>query len=239
MLAGMIGPPLDGHFSGRAAELLDGCWSSTTSGPADVIPDGVVDVMWTPGTEPWIAGPDTTPRRVTLPAGTQVIGLRLRSGVAAGLLGDRVDLITDRSIALGDVWPTAAARRLREELAELDQPIDRARAVARAIVERLDSDWHPDPVVVATAAALRRCRVPADSGVGERQVRRRFVAAMGYGPAFYRRIVRLDRATTLLAERPNRPVAETATVAGYYDEAHFARDSMALTGRTPGQWRGL
>jgi methylphosphotriester-DNA--protein-cysteine methyltransferase len=61
---------------------------------------------------------------------------------------------------------------------------------------------------------------------------------MGYGPAFYRRIARLDRFSRLAAgAAPAIPLAQLAATAGYYDEAHLWRDCVALTGRTPARYR--
>lgn len=67
--------------------------------------------------------------------------------------------------------------------------------------------------------------------VGERRLRRRFVQAVGYGPATYLRVARLQRAIALAPHVPN--LAALAVAAGYSDQAHLSRDCRALTGLTP------
>ena len=74
-------------------------------------------------------------------------------------------------------------------------------------------------------------------GLSARQHRRRFAAAMGYGPKFYERVCRLDRFTQLLSGHAQRPLAQLAAEAGYFDQAHLARDCQALIGRTPSDLR--
>ncbi|WP_410617487.1 helix-turn-helix domain-containing protein [Amycolatopsis sp. lyj-109] len=67
--------------------------------------------------------------------------------------------------------------------------------------------------------------------VSERRPRRRFVHAVGYGPATYLRVSRFQRAVAL-APRVGGPAA-LAAAAGYADQAHLGRDCRALTGLTP------
>jgi hypothetical protein len=47
-----------------------------------VVPDGCVDLIWLAERELVIAGADTGPRVVALPAGTRSSGIRLRHGAA-------------------------------------------------------------------------------------------------------------------------------------------------------------
>ncbi|MEZ5411873.1 MAG: helix-turn-helix domain-containing protein [Acidimicrobiales bacterium] len=100
------------------------------------------------------------------------------------------------------------------------------------------ADRRPDPVVTAAVTQLERGGSTRGLGLGPRQLRRRFGAAMGYGPAFYGRIARLDRFSRLVAVSPSGvPLAQLAAAAGYYDEAHLwrtASPSPAHPGPVPG-----
>jgi transcriptional regulator GlxA family with amidase domain len=71
--------------------------------------------------------------------------------------------------------------------------------------------------------------------VGERRLRRRFAAAVGYGPKTFQRVLRLQR---VLAQAGGLPragasLAAIAAEAGYADQAHMSRELQALTGRSP------
>ncbi|MFC7566230.1 helix-turn-helix domain-containing protein [Actinomadura namibiensis] len=59
-------------------------------------------------------------------------------------------------------------------------------------------------------------------------MRRRAVAAFGYGPKTVQRVLRFQRALRLA--RAGRPLAEVAQVAGYADQAHMANEVRGLGG---------
>ncbi|MEU0788421.1 helix-turn-helix domain-containing protein [Amycolatopsis sp. NPDC005961] len=82
-----------------------------------------------------------------------------------------------------------------------------------------------DPARVAAA------RLEEPVAVSERRLRRRFVQAVGYGPATYLRVARFQRAVALASRAPG--LAALAVAAGYADQAHLSRDCRALTGLTP------
>jgi AraC-like DNA-binding protein len=63
---------------------------------------------------------------------------------------------------------------------------------------------------------------------------RRFADEFGPSPKLAARIVRLERARGLLE---GLPIAEAATRAGYYDQAHMNRDFVDLAGVTPARLR--
>jgi hypothetical protein len=89
----------------------------------------------------------------------------------------------------------------------------------------------PGAVRGAPEAAAARLEDPGPFAVSERRLRRRFVQAVGYGPATYLRVTRFQRAVAL-APRV-RGLAALAAAAGYSDQAHLSRDCRALTGLTP------
>ncbi|HEY3468674.1 MAG TPA: helix-turn-helix domain-containing protein, partial [Amycolatopsis sp.] len=78
---------------------------------------------------------------------------------------------------------------------------------------------------------LAAARVEDPFAISERRLRRRFVQAVGYGPATYLRVTRFQRAVALAPHSPG--LAALAAAAGYADQAHLSRDCRALTGLTP------
>ena len=92
----------------------------------------------------------------------------------------------------------------------------------------------PDPLVVAAAGALsqptaRVGEVAADLGISDRQLRRRTLAAIGYGPKTLARVARLRRLIALDGEE----LAVRAVLAGYASQAHMTEEVRRLTGSTP------
>jgi AraC-like DNA-binding protein len=204
-----------------------------TAAEALVLPDGCVDVVVRDG-QASIAGPDTGPVSVRLGAGEVVTGVRFAPGAANVALGVPADELRDRRVALEDLWGRAG-RRVGELAGE--DPL----ALARALAPRLAAAA-PDPRV--RAAAVRLARVPgtpvpalaAAVELGERQLRRAFGGAIGYGPKTYARVMRFRRALFLV--RAGEPLARAALAAGYADQAHMTREIAALAGRPPGAFAG-
>ncbi|MEM9563577.1 MAG: helix-turn-helix domain-containing protein [Actinomycetota bacterium] len=235
----MLGPPLQPLPAPEptTGRLVEGWWSAVVSGRGMVVPDGAVDLLWSPRAGPFVAGPDVEPRPVELTPGDRLVGVRLRAGVAAQLLGIGLDRVTGQAIALDAVLAPGELDRLGDRLATAEPPAAQAWALTEALDRWIPDDWEPDREVTAALVALRSDRPIEPGGIGDRQLRRRFTASLGFGPAFYRRLVRLDRFTELLDRWPERSLGELAASAGYADQAHLGRDCRRLLDTTPGRLR--
>jgi AraC-like DNA-binding protein len=198
--------------------------------PVRVLPDGCIDILWTQGAGTQVVGANSTAFLAPVAAGTRIVGARMRPGAAPSLLGVGAQGLRDARVGLGVVWGDEGLR-VGEQLDASRDPVATmldvvaARAgvapdpLVRAAVARLD---RPDAQVGALADALF---------VSERQLRRRFVDTVGYGPKRLARVLRLDRALT--AARRGDELARAALGAGYADQAHFANDCRALAGVSP------
>ncbi len=209
---------------------------------ARVLPDGCVDVIWENERSPYIAGPATEALISRLEAGGEIVGVRLRPGAAHRLLGVSAGELRDQRVPLRDVW--SQERSLAwEEVAERETLGERLRAIEAAVERRLAVTEDDDPNVsraIAWLAGRPSGRVEELAGligIGERQIRRRFERAVGYGPKRLHRIMRLQY-LLWLAERGGespRDLAGLALTAGYADQAHMTREVAALSGVTPVQ----
>jgi AraC-like DNA-binding protein len=195
--------------------------------PQRVVPDGCVDLIWVAERELVIAGADTGPRIVDLPAGSRSSGIRLRPGAAGALLGLPASELRDRQVAAALVW---GEQRLEEAMAGAE-PARRLELLAGAVARR---GVAPDALVLGAARRLavpgaRVAAVAAELGVSERQLHRRMLAAVGYGPKLLARVARLRRLVALAGE----PLASRALEAGYASQAHMTDEVRRLTGLTP------
>jgi AraC-like DNA-binding protein len=92
----------------------------------------------------------------------------------------------------------------------------------------------PDSAVLAAARSVRSVATAArDVGLSERQLRRRSLDAMGYGPQTLGRILRFQRFVRLADVAPDRSLAELALDAGYADQSHLTRECTHLAGVPP------
>lgn len=201
----------------------------TTDHVQRIIPDGCVDLIWLAERELVVAGADTGPRTVELPAGLRSTGIRLRPGAAGPVLGLPASEVRDRQVDASAVWGALGAR-LGESIADAD-PEQRLTLLADAVAGR---GAEPDALVVEAARRLAQpgARVAgvADSlGVGERQLHRRTVSAVGYPPKMLARVARLRRLTRIGGRSP---LAERAVAAGFSSQAHMSDDVRRLTGLT-------
>ena len=221
-------------------------WTARASGDTrGVIPDGCVDIVWSPGREVRVAGPDTAARPAAVPAGSALVGIRFLPGVAAPILGAPISSLTDREISLSELWPRNSIARLQGRLDDSRSAAESIRALEDAIAARLAAAREPDPIARAMIAAIvRAVATGADcarlSALSERQLRRRFRAAAGYGPKTFERVARF-RCFLHLANAPDnaggpaRTLARIAAEAGYADQPHLNRECMTFAGRTPNQ----
>jgi AraC-like DNA-binding protein len=110
--------------------------------------------------------------------------------------------------------------------------------LAREVSARIAAE--PDPIVRAAALGAARPgarveRLAAALGIGDRHLRRRFAAAVGYGPKTLHRILRFQRFLQLMGRGPATDLAWLALEAGYADQAHLTRECRRLSGLTPAQ----
>lgn len=207
-------------------------WSVTLDAAAAplehrVLPDGCIDIVLTATAPPVVVGPTTGPLLVAMTPGTAVRGLRFRPGAAPALLGVGADALRDRTVPLAELL--GPGHRGGEPLA--------LAAVQALLVRRLLAGPAADDPLVAAAVAMLTAAPGTEVAalaravaLSERQLRRRFHAAVGYGPKRLARVLRLQR---LLAESRRDPAAlgvELALAAGYADEAHMGREARELAG---------
>ena len=197
----------------------------------DVLPDACSDLIWTPGRGAFVAGPDTGPVPVTSAPGTLLLGIRFRPGAGGPALGVPLSELRDRRVDLVEL-DAALARELHGGL----EPHEAAARLER-VARRLAAE-PGDPEVAAAVARLAdpAARVEAlagEIGLSERQLRRRFHAAAGYGPKTLQRVLRFRR----FLAGPRDDLAQAALEAGYADQPHLAREVARLAGTTPGSLR--
>jgi AraC-like DNA-binding protein len=222
---------------GLVACLWAGVVPAGDARDALVLPDGCSDLIWEAGAGAFVAGPDTGPVRHVSPAGTVMIGVRFRPSGGGPALGLPLSEVRDKRAALADVLPATRRAAARMLAPGLDPAVAARRVVDVAGV--LVAGGAPDLAVTHAARLLgdpaaRVEQVAAEVDVSERQLRRRFHDAVGYGPKTLQRIHRFQHFVRRLdASAGSFSLAVAATDSGYADQAHLTRDCVALSGLTP------
>jgi transcriptional regulator GlxA family with amidase domain len=166
----------------------------------------------------------------------------LHPGAGPALLGPPASELRDTWVAPDDLWGRAG-RELAERVGEAATPAARLAAMVAGVAARAGDAAPPDPLVASAvswleldpAAAGRVGALGPAVGLGERQLRRRFLDSVGYGPKTLARVLRFQRLLALLQRDPEtRPtLAEAAILAGYADQAHMTAECTRLAGRSP------
>ena len=201
-----------------------------------VLPDGCVDVVLDDG-RLVVAGPATTVSVVPATPGRERCGVRFRIASAGAVLGVPAAEVRDRAVPLAELWGRAG-RVLAGRVAAAPSTRSAAAVLLAGLAGRLTPPDGGDPVVrravLDLAAGARPGEVSRRAGLGERQLRRRFEGAVGYGPATLLRVHRFQRFLALVDRQPAWPLARLALEAGYADQAHLTRECRRLSGLPPG-----
>lgn len=207
-------------------------------GSVRVLPDACADIVWRPGTGAMIAGPDSEAWTSRTRPGELIVGARLLPGAGGAAFGIPLAEVRNARVPVD-----ALGLDPRRELSGALDPDDAPATLAAVALARV-AHAPPDRAVQAAAVRLldpgqRVDQLATTLGFSERQLQRRFLAAVGYGPKMLQRVLRLRRFLT--APAFDDGLAAAAAGAGYADQAHLTRECRALTGLTPvelvGSWR--
>ena len=168
-------------------------------------------------------------------------GVKFRPGGLRPFLGCAVSTLTDRQLALHEVFGDEGGLHERvtacaDELAMID--------VVRAfLLERLPMADPQTERVAALVAGIEadRTLTRADvfatrHGMNLRALQRLFDDYAGVGPKWVIGRYRLHEAVDRLADGETVDWTALALDLGYFDQAHFIRDFRKLVGRTPGEF---
>jgi AraC-like DNA-binding protein len=170
---------------------------------------------------------------------TTVVGVRFCPGVAHAILGLPASELVDLDVDIDRVWGRSS-EALGQRLAEAASPEDAATVLEREIVARSIAGPGHDALVEAAVSRLQPWRgasvgdATAELFISARQLRRRFVTALGYGPKTLQRILRFQAFLALShAHADDGSLTRLAAAAGYADQAHLSRECSRLSGLTP------
>ncbi len=215
------------------ADVIACGWHGRTgwARPLRVLPDGCADLVWD-GAALTVVVTVGAPLRLWVPASSSRVGVRLRCGAAAAVLGTSMPELPAVT-ALSDLWG-ADARRAEELLAASGDPRLQRRVLELLVARRSAA---PDRRVLAAVHALGAAARTSEVvvGISERTLRRRFVHAVGAGPKQLHRVRRfqgfLRRLDALAAGRTS--LARVAADLGYADQSHLGRECRRLSGSSP------
>lgn len=175
------------------------------------------------------------------PGPSAVLGARLHPAGAFALFGHPLHELTGITVDLEDLV-AGAARELAGRCAEAATPEGKVRAAAAWIHRRVGAARGPDPAVAWMAGEIERRggavsigHLRDRTGWSKTRLTGTFREQIGVPPKTLARIVRFRRALELV-NRGERPLAEVALAAGYYDQPHFNGEFRELSGFAPSEY---
>ena len=221
--------------------------------PDRVVPDGCPELIfhlrgrfsrqrgqrWVRQPAAFLAGTLTRPWLIR--AGTRLftLGIRFRPGAVNRWLDVDMKQAVDREVSLASILgrgrALACLQRLRAA-ATRGEAIRRAERWLQALALRgpTAGDVAARAAVRAVLASHGRMRMDAlarQVGSNPRRLERAFARSLGIRPKLFARIVRLNAALALLAADQRLAAVDWALDAGYFDQAHLARDFRVVAGR--------
>jgi AraC-like DNA-binding protein len=186
-----------------------------------------------------LVGPNRTAVEIRPTGQLHLIGVRFRPEALSAWLRINASELVDRAYRVDDL-PVPLERSLAEQLASVDDG-----AAVSMLCRHLAASAALVPADLRLRAAVelalgdheaRPAAIAETVGMSHRQLDRLFRERVGIGPKPLLRLGRFQRALRMLEQGGRRPIAAAAVGAGYYDEAHLARDFRLFAGLSPGRY---
>lgn len=215
-----------------------------------LIPDGCIDLVAlkersTGEIDTLLVGTLEAPARVSMELDRlQTFGVRFHPGGLQPFLREPAHLFTGRINSLPDVCPTLwrDLAAIHEQSGTLEGLLTAAdRLFATRLQDAAPVPWQATLLSAVTLlttvhSGLSIRGLAERLAVSERQLLRVFLERTGLSPKQFARTIRFQRALSLLHGQEGAALSEIALSCGYYDQAHFTREFVSLTGITPGRY---
>jgi AraC-like DNA-binding protein len=229
------------------APFIECFWTSTVrparESPAcyRVLPDGCMDFLFdfnaTTARRVSLVGTMTRPLSVVTTGAVDLLGIRFRPGGLSMFCALDAAELTDASADLSEFWGHFA-EELWHELAgaTLARRLSRLQEVLGA---RANGRLRPDPFIHhciaridAAHGSLRIADLEKGTGLGGRQLERKFSAQIGISPKAFARVIRFKHVAAA-ARSKSANWARLAADFGFADQSHLVREFKAFAGVTP------
>jgi len=193
-----------------------------------------------PFVDVWYSGLHQGPIDTEAPHGNALLGVAFSAHGTFPWLGDRMDALSDRIIALADALGDGALA-LRERLLNTPALEARFKCVERWLLARLKPRTIVHPAVrwAVDRIAATGGRIPVEAlatqtGFTRKHLGNLFQQQVGLSPKSLARIHRFRGALALLNTADGQvPWAALAEACGYYDQSHLINEFRRFTGFSP------
>jgi AraC-like DNA-binding protein len=193
-----------------------------------------------PFVDVWYSGLHQGPIDTEAPHGNALLGVAFSARGTFPWLGERMDALSDRIIALADALGDGALR-LRERLLNTPSLEARFTCVERWLLARLKPRTIVHPAVrwavdriAASGGRMSIAELATQTGFTRKHLGNLFQQQVGVSPKSLARIHRFRGALGLLNAADGQvPWAALAEHCGYYDQSHLINEFRRFTGFSP------
>ncbi len=193
-----------------------------------------------PFVDVWYSGLHQGPIDTEAPHGNALLGIAFTARGTFPWLGDRMDGLSDRIIALADALGDGALR-LRERLLNTAALEARFQVVERWLITRLKPRCIVHPAVrwavdriAATGGRMSIEDLATQTGFTRKHLGNLFQQQVGLSPKSLARVHRFRGALALLDRADGQvPWVELAEQCGFYDQSHLINEFRRFTGLSP------
>jgi AraC-like DNA-binding protein len=188
----------------------------------------------------FLVGQLTQPIWLKFSGCTRLIKVQVKPAGMSQLLPLHLGELTDvPSLDLEAVWGRAVPT-LVERLHDAATDADRIQLLDAFLQQRLlPQDGYIDYVqytveqLQASGGSLAIQSMEQQLGISRRHLERLFRTKVGLAPKELGKIIRLNQAFQRVQQQPSLSMTALAHECGYFDQAHFSRDFLHLTGARP------
>jgi AraC-like DNA-binding protein len=209
-----------------------------------VLPDCCADIIFdftgARGRSPaYVVGTMTRPICFSTSGTVDMLGIRFKAGAARSFLQVPISECTDLAADLECFWGRAG-NDLLDRMAQVSDTQARIAILENHMLANFGWAMGLDPYVQYCVKAIESGHglvsvslLEKSTGLGTRQIERKFIRDIGIGPKAFSRIVRflsvIRQAKT--ADRPDW--SSVALLHGYSDQSHLVREFKEFSGVTP------
>lgn len=192
----------------------------------------------------FLDGSNTVTRRLGFKGKISAIGVRFEPGGAYPFFGVPLHELRNY-LAVMDVLGHRLLQDLYEQIAEAKTTPLKIALLERWLLKQM-GEWQAPPAIIPASFKVIRHQggqismkqLADDLYISQRQLERLYKTQVGMTPVQYGRLLRVDRARSLLKLKTYEQLstAQIGAELGYYDQSHFIRDFKEIIGITPYQY---
>ena len=200
-------------------------------------------MVWSLISPVFLDGSNTVSRRLGFKGKISALGIRFYPGGAYPFLGVPLHEVSNY-FAIADILPRQSLHDLYSNIVEAQSIAVKISHIERWLLQRLQNYQEQDRIVPFSLKQIEHAtgqvsmkQLADDLYISQRQLERLYKTQVGMTPVQYARLIRVQKARSLLKVNTQLSTARIGAELGFYDQSHFIRDFKSIIGITPNRYR--